>query len=130
MLSYCYQDAGQPEKILPALFQSFAYDIPRAELCCEIGFYFAERQAYQLAVFWYEQALKTPRNDQSGAFVLPDCYGYIPAIQLCVCYDKLGEHEKAREFNRLAGTYRPNSPAYLKNLEYFDRLFSNSRNSF
>ena len=56
--------------------------------------------------------------------------GICPCIQLCVCYDKLGEHEKAREFNRLAGTYRPNSPAYLKNLEYFDRLFSNSQNAF
>jgi glycosyltransferase involved in cell wall biosynthesis len=119
MLSYCYQDAGQPEKILPALFQSFAYDIPRAELCCEIGFYFAERQAYQLAVFWYEQALKTPRNDQSGAFVLPDCYGYIPAIQLCVCYDRLGNLAAAKQYNDLAGKFKPDAEAYQHNRDYF-----------
>ncbi len=41
---------------------------------------------------------------RKGGFILPDCYDYIPAIQLCVCYDKLGEVEKAKAYNDKAGS--------------------------
>lgn len=126
VLSYCYQETGKPDSALGALMLTFVFDIPRAEICCEIGLLFLSWQQYRTAVFWFELALKLPRNDKSGAFISEDCHGYLPCIQLCVCYDRLGEHEKAREYNRLAGTYRPSSPAYLENLKYFDRKFGNT----
>ena len=59
---------------------------------------------------------------RSGAFVQPDCYGYIPCLQLCVCYDRLGEREAAAHYNRLAGEIRPESPQVLQNRAYFASL--------
>ena len=50
------------------------------------------------AVYWYETALNTPKNEYSGGFILPDCYDYVPLLQLCVCYDRLGDRQKAKEY--------------------------------
>ena len=95
------------------------YDLPRAELCCEIGTCFLEQKAYRQAIYWYEQALNTPREDEKCGVVIPDCYGYIPAIQLCVCYDSIGYYVIARKYNDLAGKFRPDSEEYQYNLNYF-----------
>lgn len=127
ILSYCYMETDEPYYALGALLASFVLDEPRAEICCEIGLLFMYWQRYRIAVFWFELALALPRNDKSGAFISEDCHGYLPCIQLCVCYDHLGDFEKAREYNRRAGVYRPSSPAYLENVKYFDRIFENHR---
>ena len=59
-----------------------SFDLPRAELCCEIGKYFLERKNFHNAIYWYETALNIPKNEYAGGFVLPDCYDYIP---FCSC---------------------------------------------
>ena len=52
-----------------------------------------DRAKYKEAIFWYECAMKVPMNETSGAFIREDCYGYIPAIQLCVCWWRLGDKD-------------------------------------
>ena len=126
LLSYCYRETDDLSKALSALTESFRYDLPRAEICCEIGNLWMLASRYSLAVFWYELALRLPGDEKSGAFIAKDCHGYLPCIQLCICYDRLGDIKKAEEYNRMAGIYRPSSPAYLHNLEYFSALHLNS----
>ena len=120
----CYYRLGQEESGLNMLLRSMSFDLPRAELCCGIGKYFLEHGNYSLAVYWYEIALNTPKNEYTGGFILPDCYDYVPLLQLCVCYDKLGERQKAKEYNERAGACKPYSKAYLYNKQYFDSLQS------
>lgn len=122
ILSYCYLESKQFDCALKALFSSFLYDSPRAEICCQIGTTFMQIGKYENAVFWFLQALRTPQQEQRGAFEDLNAYGYLPCIQLCVCYDKLGNHEKAEFFNLKAGAYRPDSQAYQQNLKYFEAL--------
>ena len=119
LLYYCYTQIQKPEAGLSWLLESLKYDAPRAEICCEIGQYFLERHAYPPAIFWYETAASRPRSDYGGGFVLPDCYGYIPFLQLCVCYDRLGDPAKAAEYNEKAGKLKPSSPAVQYNRRYF-----------
>lgn len=119
-LAECYDALGKSRLALRALLESFSYDAPRAEVCCDLGARFLAREEYQRAAYWYELALTCPRNDQSGAFVSPDCYGYLPCIQLCVCWYRLGEPEKARAYNDRAGRYKPQDPAYLYNKKFFE----------
>ena len=126
ILSYCNSETGDIFGAMNSLTASFRFDTPRAEICCEIGRLFMSENNYRLAAYWYEFALKIPRNDAGGGFVSEDCYGYLPCIQLCVCYDRLGERKKAEEYNKLAGSYRPFSPAYLSNLKYFEGLNANA----
>ncbi|MDO4552202.1 MAG: glycosyltransferase [Bacillota bacterium] len=122
ILSYCHKETGDPAAAMEALTSSFRHDVPRAETCCEIAALWMEQKNYQAAIFWYQLALELPRQDTGGAFVHEDCYGFLPAIQLCVCYDRLGDLEKAKAYNRMAGSHRPHAPAYLQNLTYFERL--------
>lgn len=119
ILSYCYTALHDVYGALGALTTSFLFDAPRAEICCEIGNLLMSTRKERAAIFWFELALQLPRNDASGAFVSEDCHGFLPCIQLCVCYDRIGERDKAESYNRMAGEFRPSSPAYLYNLEYF-----------
>jgi tetratricopeptide (TPR) repeat protein len=116
----CYYQLGQEQSSLNTLLRSMSFDLPRAELCCEIGKYFLEHENYQTAIYWYETALNRPQNEYSGGFVIPDCYNYIPFLQLCVCFDKIGDRKKAQDYNEKAGACKPYSKAYLYNKQYFD----------
>lgn len=80
------------------------------------------KEKYEDAIFWFEFALTIPKQEQNGAFIDLNAYGYLPCIQLCVCYDKIKKYDKAEAFNRRAGEYMPDSKAYLQNLKYFEEL--------
>ena len=107
------------EKALTVYFQSFLYDTPRAEICCAIGECFMRNQEYQQAVFWYELALKADRKEKQGACINEECYNFLPAIQLCVCYWNLQEKEKASYYHELSKIYRPHHPSVLYNEQVF-----------
>lgn len=119
-LASCYYHEKDDSSALAALFKSFSYDQPRAEICCDIGDHFLNRNQFNIAIFWYETALTRKMDVESGAFVLPDNYGYTPYIQLCVCYDKLGDYRKAYEYNEKAGKIKPKDSSYLYNKKYFE----------
>lgn len=51
----------------------------------------------------------------------PDCYGYLPHIQLCVCYYHLGKTDLAIYHNEQAGKAKPYSKAYLYNKAFFEQ---------
>ena len=113
---------GKPEEAFTALAAALRYSPPRAELCCDLGQFFFHKGDYPTAAFWYETALSRPRPDQTGAFVSPDCYGYLPCIQLCVCYSHLGDQKRAETFNELAAACKPDSSAVLHNRAIFQSL--------
>ncbi len=125
-LATCYKSINNDFMEITSLLRSFIYDVPRAEICCDIGKYFLERQKYEMAIFWYKIAADKKPNEKDGGFYFPDCYGYIPNIQLCVCYDKLGQYEKASYYNELAATFKPNNEGVLFNRQYFDRVLNNN----
>lgn len=118
--AYCYYGIGKDELALQSLLRGLCYDLPRAELCCQIGKHFLDRGRYELAIFWYELALTCKRQDSRGGFVQLDSYTYTPCMQLCVCYDRLGDEEKAIAYNERAGHYQPDSEAYRHNLAYYE----------
>jgi tetratricopeptide (TPR) repeat protein len=119
VLAQCHNALQRPEQALQALLRSFAYDAPRAELCCELGYYYFARQEYEKAVQWYRTALLCPKKEDSGAFLLEDCYGYLPHLQMCVCLDRLGRAQEAVAHNEEAAKLRPRSAAVKHNREYF-----------
>ncbi|MGI6175759.1 MAG: glycosyltransferase [Christensenellales bacterium] len=119
ILSQCHLSLQQYEASFEALLKSFRYDVPRAETCCNLGAFFQLRRQYEQAIFWYKQALACTRNDRSGSFIIEDCYGYHPHLQLCLCYDALGDYHQANKHNELANICKPNMPAYTHNKNYF-----------
>lgn len=120
--AYCYYGRRQQDKALLAFLRSFAYDVPRAEVCCEIGRHFFDREQYSQAAFWYKRALECNRADDRGGFVSPEAYGYTPCLQLCVCMSRMGEIAEAVAYNEKAGAYKPDSEAVAHNRAYFIKL--------
>lgn len=126
-LAFCRYRLGKGEQALETLFRSFVFDVPRGEICCDIGRHFLDRERYREAVYWLEQALRAERKLNSGAFIQEECYGYLPAILLCVCYDRMGNTEKAEEMNELAGSFCPESEYYAANKEYFRKKYQEQK---
>lgn len=116
-LAACREQLGDSPGALEALLKALTYAPPRAELCCDIGRHFFEKGAYETAVFWYELALSRP--EEGGGFHQPDCNGYIPWLQLCVCWDRLGDLMRAEACNEQAATLKPHDPAVEHNRTYF-----------
>lgn len=122
--SYCYDRLNEPEKRLRSLLRSFEYDIPRAVICCEAGRFFLEKNDFETAAYWYEQALEVPDRSKAGGFEQKAYHDYIPLIQLCVCHDRMGNHYKAWQYHLRAAVVRPEAEAVIKNQKYFEGLFS------
>jgi glycosyltransferase involved in cell wall biosynthesis len=122
ILSDCYKSLGQNTNSIKALFQSFCYDTPRAEICCDIGKYFKDLGLYEKAIYWYEEAASKDLGKRNSGFIVPGCYNIIPYLELCVCFDRLKDTKKAYEYNEKVGKINPNDPSYLYNKEYFEKL--------
>ncbi len=121
LLSICYDEINEQKNMLKILLKSFEYDLPRAEICCQLGYYYFNLSDFEKAIFWYELATKLDKPEGWG-FILHDFWDYIPYIQLCVCHDKIGNTEKAIKYNNLALENRPNDTAALYNKKYYEDL--------
>jgi len=120
-LSKCYDILGDKKSMLKILLRSFEYDTPRAEICCNLGTYYFEILDYTKAIFWYKLASDLEKPVNSWGFISHDFWGYIPNIQLSVCYDRLGNRDLSVKFNDKAAEYKPNSTAVRLNREYYKR---------
>jgi glycosyltransferase involved in cell wall biosynthesis len=118
----CYHGLGDEQKSLAAALRSFRYDAPRAEFCCRIGYYFLQNNNIQTAIYWYGAAAKAEQSPQHWGFRNLACSTWLPHLQLCVCYDRLGKHQLAYEHNEAARRYRPNDESVLKNKTYLEGI--------
>lgn len=110
-----FQDSGEEEKQLKYILKSFEYATPSAEFCCHLGLYFLNKKEYEQGVFWYKLANQVEKPISSWLM-------WLPHIQLCVCYDRLGKHELAYEHNEIARKYSPENNQILHNKKYLERL--------
>ncbi|MCY7485580.1 MULTISPECIES: glycosyltransferase [Paenibacillus] len=122
-MAECYGKLGQRHNQFMALFHSFTYDKPRAEICCAIGAMWVDSGHYHQAIYWFEQATKLPADEGQMSMVEPSSWTWVPHLQLCVCNDRLGEIEKACYHNEVALSFLPSHPSMLHNQQYFrDKL--------
>ena len=123
LLSLIYKKDNDIFKSLTTLYQSFIYDLPRANILCEIGSTYFSLNEIDKAIYYYKLALKCKKDSKS--IILKDYYGYIPCIQLCVCYFKLNDINNSIKYNNLANTYKKDGKEYLYNKSYFEKLLKN-----
>lgn len=105
VMSYCLEAEGRLEEAQRVLFHSMIYGAPGAEICCQLGRLLLNQRRYRTAAYWFEAALTCRMNDRIGGFVQPYCYGYLPYVQLCRCYNGLGELERAGWCKQQAAKY-------------------------
>lgn len=123
-LADCYHSISNKEKMIESVIRSFTYTAPRPEFCCRLAYFFIEKNDYHSAIFWYEVATKSSVSNDNWGLQNQTFSTWIPYIQLCVCYDVLGDYNKANYYNELAGAYRPQDPKYLHNKQYLKTKLS------
>lgn len=126
-MAECYGKLGQRTEQFMALFRSFFYDKPRAEICCAIGAMWVESGHFQQAKYWFEQATLLPADEAQMSMVEPSSWTWVPHLQLCVCHDRLGDIERACYHNEFALSYLPSHPSMLHNQKYFREKLGEER---
>ena len=121
-LADCYYSIRNYEKELESILRSFQYDRPRPGMCCRLGFFFMGKSDFHSAIFWYNAALEYAQEDNNSGFVNVSDYTWLPNLQLCVCYDRLGNQELAYYHNELARGYRPEDERILHNKKYLESV--------
>lgn len=117
-LADCYYNLGDKENELKSILRSFTYGTPRAEFCCRLGFHLLEIGDIKAAIIWYKLATQLEETKKQLGFYNPIFSTWLPHLQLCVCYDRIGNHKLAYLHNEVALQYRPGDQSILNNKEY------------
>ena len=117
-LSKCYEKIGLEEKILPLLMLTFEYDVPRAEICVQLGFHYQRQNEFAKAYRWFSLATRTlfPEN---GGFIYQDYWNYIPHAEAAICAYKIGNIQAAIWHNEQAAQFKPDDTAVINNRKLF-----------
>ena len=99
VLGQCYRKMGEKKYALEAFLYSLTMDVPRAEICCEVGKIFLERELPDRLATGTGRRLLCRQIRKMWIF-MAECHGFVPYMQLCVCYDKMGCPEQAFFFIR------------------------------
>ena len=119
-LSRCYKLKGELDNALSALFGSFIYSVPRGEILYDIGNIFLDKNQLDNAIFWFNLALNSKSDVQSGAFVNEDCYNFLPALQLCLCYYKKKDLKQSYHYHLVTKALKPNDSRVIYNDKFFN----------
>ncbi|MEN6351389.1 MAG: glycosyltransferase [Syntrophomonas sp.] len=114
----CYCELGDFDNVVKYAFLSFVFDVPRAEFCCRLGKYFFMAEKYKQAVFWYKLATQLEKPLNNRGFIDNMAWTWLPHLQLCVCYDHMGDYERAFHHNEAAAQFIPDEPQVLHNRQY------------
>ncbi|MFD0617203.1 glycosyltransferase [Paenibacillus sp. GCM10027629] len=121
-LADIYHQRNEEQLELQMLWKSFDYAPPRAEACCRLGAYKLHHDELTQAIFWYTLATKLTKPESLGFF--DDAYWtWIPHVQLCVCYYRLGNFELSYDHNEVARHYRPNDESIRNNKAILEDLY-------
>ncbi|MEK8131144.1 glycosyltransferase [Paenibacillus filicis] len=115
---------GQAQEARMKALQSFTYGMPRAEICCRLGDYELNANRPEEAEFWYKLAAEVRRPADPNARLDLASWTWVPHLQLCVCYDRMGLYEQAYRHNELAAGYVPEHPSVLANRNYLEQQLS------
>ena len=122
-LSRCYAKVGKIELAFKVLFSSFVYALPRGEVLYEIGNLYVLQGDFKKAIYWFKFALNSKSCIESGAFINEECYSFLPAMQLCYCYSKLGDNLSAYFYHKIAFGLKPDDDRVAFNEKFFQSVF-------
>lgn len=122
--SDCWSRLGKDDRALEAALRSMQFDYPRAEACCRVGHVYFNRHDYRTAAFWYSAAVAgvNVKPDQVPMFQNPAWSTWVPHLQLCVCYYRIGSYLLAYAHNEQAAKHIPDDEAVLRNRALLEPL--------
>jgi len=117
----CLLALGERRPAKESFFGAMLTGAPGAEALCALGACFLDEGDLEAAAHWYRSALLCRAKEDSGVFVSRELYGYVPLMQLCVIYSRMGDDLLASQMNEQALLLKPDDPAALANRAYFEK---------
>ncbi len=118
-MAHCYRMLGDTESEKKAVLRGFCYGTA-PELCVAMGDISVRSGDYESGIFWYRGGyFSGGRSRQNTVFERPQYKKLIPALGLCLCYDRLGDTEEAYRWHRVAFEENRSHPSCRLNEEYF-----------
>ncbi|HUW66243.1 MAG TPA: hypothetical protein VMW83_16395 [Spirochaetia bacterium] len=111
----CYLTLNDHEKYLQYIYKSFDYDRPRPEFCCRLGYYYLQVNKFHQAIFWYKLATELKKPLICWGTINQAYWTWLPHLQLCLCYDKIGDYNLAYKHNEIAAAFIPDDYRILYN---------------
>jgi tetratricopeptide (TPR) repeat protein len=97
------------------IFESIKLEDRRAEPYYSLGMYYQCKNQIDKAIQWFEMCLHVRRPKDLCAGYQPEYYSWLPALQLCVAYNSIGDIKKAYEYNRKVLEVRPQDSRAINN---------------
>ncbi|BBF41672.1 glycosyl transferase, group 2 family protein [Lachnospiraceae bacterium KM106-2] len=108
------------------LWRAFEITTPRAEALFRLAFTFEQENRIPEAIYWFTQIL-TLQKPKTAGFIFDEYWNWRPYLELCVCYDRMGQKKLAYEFNKKAASYMPDHPSIVHNNQYFEEYFKKEK---
>jgi glycosyltransferase involved in cell wall biosynthesis len=105
-LANCYLIKKNDEKFIFHIFESIKMEDRQAEPFYFLGLYYMNKQNWQRAIRWFEVCIQMERPKDLLSPYQPEYYTWLPALNACVCYNSIGETQKAYDRNKKVLKYR------------------------
>ena len=107
LIAKCYLNLKDEDKFFSNMFKSIKIEPARAEPYYELACFYMNKNDWRKAIHWFEECLNVKRNKELLSSYLPQYYTWKPALNLVICYNNIGDVQKAYEYNELFLKFRP-----------------------
>lgn len=114
-MALCYLNKDNEAKFKEHIFESIKIEERWAEPYYHLGLFYMNRKQWDKAIHWYKLASNVKRPAGLLTSYQPEYYTWLPKLNLCVCYNAIGDLEKAYECNKEVLKYRPKDIRALNN---------------
>ena len=91
----------------------------KADAYCTMGEIAMEAELWEYAIHWFTVASNMKRPEEALDIVEPKYHTWLPNLQLCLCYNCVGNVYEAAVANEKALSYRPQDQRMLNNQRIF-----------
>lgn len=99
-LALCYFMQNNDSKFLENIFESLKIECRWPEPFYYLGLFYMNKGNYDKAIFWYETCLNIKRPKDLLVSFDPSFGTYMPALNLCLCYNNIGDIKKAMSITK------------------------------
>jgi hypothetical protein len=115
--SNCWASLDEREREKEVLLQGIN-EFDRAELYCRLGLLCMNQENWHEAVIWFKLSIELEYPADITQSPDPTAWTWLPHLQLCVCYDRLGNYQEAMYHNECGLSINPTQPSMLQNRQY------------
>jgi len=114
-LANCYLSKGDEKKFLHHIFESIKIEDRQAEPFYFLGLFYMNKSLWQRGARWFDVCANMERPKDLLSPYQPEYYTWLPYLNACVCYNSLGQLQKAYDRNQKVLEYRPKDPRAVSN---------------